>query len=226
MPLQPTMTRLVWRRMKSPVASSSSCTLSNVLGLKFQSKASRVLFSAKRASRMRRATARSRRASASAPNSRSRKLRCEKLSFSARVRSSSRAAASTGIRSVAKWLRQRSRKGIVWCVVFAFVGFIIFRRFLQQRLVLGRGTRGQRVLTQNLVQLVSRIDGQRFHGRAWFGLRRQNALHRGPGESAIAHGSLQRTRQILAAVNRQQAEHARSLVLSIAPGAQQFIEEA
>src|SRR6266516_2671517 len=166
--------------MKSPVASASICTLSNVRGLKFQSNASRLLLSAKLASRMRRATARSRRAPASAPSRRSKKLRCEKLSFSARVRSSSRAAASTGIRRVAKWLRQRSRSRVVWSVVFAFMGFLTFGGFLQQRLVFGRGTRCQRNLAKNLVQLFPRFDGQRFHRRARFGLRGQNALHRGP----------------------------------------------
>src|SRR5215467_5295205 len=225
MPLQPTITRLVRRRIKSPVASSSNCTRSKVLGLKFQSKVSSVLFSAKRASRMRRATARSRRASASAPSSRSRKLRCEKPSFSARVRSSSKAVASTGIRSVAKWLRQRSRSGIVGSVVFTFIGGIALRRVLQQPLVIGRGTRGQRSLAQHFVQLVPRIDRQRLHGRAWFGLGRQNALHCRPGESAIAHRSLQRAGQILTAVNGQQAQYAGSLVFAVASCAQQFVKE-
>src|SRR5579884_579606 len=226
MPLQPTITRLVRRRMKSPVASSSSCTRSKVLGLKFQLKASSVLFSAKRASRMRRATARSRRPSASAPSSRSRKLRCEKFSFSARVSSSSRTAASTGMRRVAKWLRQRSRSGIFGSVVLPFVGFIAFRRFLQQHLVIGRGTRSQRSPAQYLVQMVTRIDGQRFHRRAWPGLRGQNALHCRPREGAIPYGSLQRASQILAAINGQQTEYAPGFVFAVAPGAQQFVEEA
>src|SRR5439155_25348140 len=147
-------------RMKSPVASSSICTRSNVFGLKFQSKASSVVFSAKLAWRMRRATARSRRAPASAPSSRSRKLRCEKLSFAARARSSSRAVAWTGILRVAKWLRQRSCSWVVWSVVFVFLVVILLRRFLQQRLVLGRGARVQRNLAQNLVELFPRFDGQ------------------------------------------------------------------
>src|SRR5207247_1319803 len=227
MPLQPTMTRLVRRRIKSAVASSSICSLSNVLGLKFQLKPSRVLSSAKCACRMRRATARSRRASASAPNRRSRKLRCEKLSFSARASTSSSVAAWTGIRRAAKCLRHRSRNwlvGVVWVDVFAcVVGFIVLRRFLQQRLVLGRGARGQASLAQDLIQLLPRFHYQRFFCRARFGLCRQGPLHGRGGERAVAGGPLQRPRQILAAVHRKESQNPPRLVLSVAPGAQQSV---
>src|SRR5881296_2088163 len=220
MPLQPTRTRLVRRRMKSPVASSSICSLSNAFGLKFQSKPSRVLLSAKRASRMRRATARSRRALASAPSSRSRKLRCEKLSFSALARSSSRAAASTGIPSTAKWLRQRSRNGLFSFVVFVFVVFIVLCGWLQQTLVLGRGARGQRRLAQNLVELFLRFDRQRFHCGAWPGLRRQYPLHGRIRKGTIARRAFQGAGQVLAVVNRKESQNARRLVFPIASGAQ------
>src|SRR5215469_5726403 len=207
-PLQPTMTRLVRRRIKSPVASSSICVRLKVFGLKFQSKPSSVWFSGKRASRRRRATARSRRAPASAPNRRSRKLRYDKFSFSARVSSSSRAVGCTGTRNIVKWLRQRSRSRVVGSGVFAFMVFFVVGGFFQQKLVVGRGTRGQRTPAQNVVELRACVDHQRFHGRARLGLRRQDALHRRPRESAVAAGAVQGTRQVLSVINRQQGQHA------------------
>ena len=57
-------------------------------------------------------------------------------------------------------------------------------------------------------------------------MRRQNTLHCGPRESAIAHRALQRTHQIFAAIHSQQTQHARGFVLAVTPGAQQFVEEA
>src|ERR1051325_10929684 len=212
--------------MKSPVASSSICGRLNVRGLKFQSKASSVLVSGKRASRMRRATARSRRAPASAPSSRSRKFRWDRVSFSARVSSSSSAAGWTGILSVVKWLRQRSRSRVVGSVFFAFMVLLIAGGALQQRLIVSRRPRRQRALAQDLVQLFLRVDHQRFHGRTRLGLRRQDALYRRRRESAVAAGALQRPHQVLASIDHQQGQHAGGLVLAVAPGAQQFLEKA
>src|SRR5262245_50309011 len=141
--------------MKSPVASSSICTRSKAFGLKSQLKPSRVLFSAKWASRIRRATARSRRASACVPSSRSRKRRCGRLYISARASASTRAAGSTGIRKVRKWLWHRAPNWFVGLVVFAVVFFIFLGldRFFQQRLVLCSRARGQSSLPQNLVEV-------------------------------------------------------------------------
>ena len=121
--------------MKSPVASSSICTRSKASGLNCQSNPSRVFSSAKCASRMRRATPRSRRALACAPNSRSRNCRWGRPSFSARDSSSSSAAGSSGMPSVAQWLKHWSRSGVVTfvVVVFAVFCFIAMGRFFQQR---------------------------------------------------------------------------------------------
>jgi hypothetical protein len=56
-------------------------------------------------------------------------------------------------------------------------------------------------------------------------LRRQDALHRAPGESAVTDGALECARQILAVVCGKQAQHACGFIFATAPGADQFVEE-
>src|SRR6266571_5750602 len=98
------------RRMKSPLASSSICSRS-ICGLNFQSKVSNVLGSSNRASRIRYSTDRSRRAAACWPNSRSRNMRWDRVSLSARSSTVSRSLGAMGIPRILKWLKQRSRRG-------------------------------------------------------------------------------------------------------------------
>src|SRR5438552_4153779 len=96
------------RRMKSPLASSSICSRS-ICGLNFQSKVSNVLGSSNRASRIRYSTDRSRRAAACWPNSRSRNMRWDRVSLSARSSMVSRSFGAMGIRMIVKWVHQGSR---------------------------------------------------------------------------------------------------------------------
>src|SRR2546422_1100324 len=96
------------RRMKSPLASSSICSRS-ICGLNFQSKVSNVLGSSNRASRIRYSTDRSRRAAACWPNSRSRNMRWDRVSLSARSSMVSRSFGAVGITRILKWVKQRSR---------------------------------------------------------------------------------------------------------------------
>src|SRR3989454_6419705 len=96
------------RRMKSPLASSSICSRS-ICGLNFQSKVSNVLGSSNRASRIRYSTDRSRRAAACWPNSRSRNMRWDRVSLSARSSMVSRSFGAMGIPRILKWVKQRSR---------------------------------------------------------------------------------------------------------------------
>src|SRR5262249_9927819 len=208
--------------MKSPVASSSICTRSKAFGLNSQSKPSRVLSSAKRASRIRRATERSRRAFASVPSSRSRNWRCDKLSLSALERTSSSAAGSSGMPSVAQWLTHSSRS---WPGVFVVVFFIRVGRFFQQRLILRCGARRHGRLAENLLNLLPSFGLERFPDRARTCFGRQDSFHRTPGERAIASGAFQRPRQVFAMVGGQQSQHPRGLILAAAPGAHQFFQE-
>ena len=75
------------------------------------------------------------------------------------------------------------------------------------------------------VELLLRFRHQGFADRAWARLRRQDSLHRRPGESVIPDGTLERLCEVFAVIGGQQTEYACGLVLAKATGTDQFLEE-
>src|SRR6266849_274043 len=166
---------------------------------------------------------RSRRELACSAITRCRNCRCDKPSRSARAKAASNASSVSGMLSVAKSARSCSRRsGLVGRVERAIVGTLL----IKQRLIVSGGTRTDRIVVQERLQMFTLLLGQRFQDGLGPGLHGQDAFDRVERVGAVTHGTLQRGDQIGTGIGAEQGQHLVSVILAVTLCAHQAVKEA